>query len=183
MKEKLPGLFRPLMKFNVTAVMVIILMFSVFNVFSIVRTQQRQASLQTMALSQASQQIGDFIASAEQLGIVVQNDSQLMAYNLYNNRDLPHNIVWELEMLAPSVNSLSSLSIVYVDSLYPQINGVIYSSAGRFSYADYCRDELSGSLTENQLMEVVYAADHAHFVPQLSGNTRSLLYVTKMFER
>ena len=80
-------------------------------------------------------------------------------------------------MLAPSVNSLSSLSIVYVDSLYPQINGVIYSSAGRFSYADYCRDELSGSLTENQLMEVVYAADHAHFVPQLSGNTRSLLYV------
>ena len=177
MKEKLPGLFRPLMKFNVTAVMVIILMFSVFNVFSIVRTQQRQASLQTMALSQASQQIGDFIASAEQLGIVVQNDSQLMAYNLYNNRDLPHNIVWELEMLAPSVNSLSSLSIVYVDSLYPQINGVIYSSAGRFSYADYCRDELSGSLTENQLMEVVYAADHAHFVPQLSGNTRSLLYV------
>ena len=42
MKEKLPGLFRPLMKFNVTAVMVIILMFSVFNVFSIVRTQQRQ---------------------------------------------------------------------------------------------------------------------------------------------
>jgi len=73
MKEKLPGLFRPLMKFNVTAVMVIILMFSVFNVFSIVRTQQRQASLQTMALSQASQQIGDFIASAEQLGIVVQN--------------------------------------------------------------------------------------------------------------
>ena len=32
MKEKLPGLFRPLMKFNVTAVMVIILMFSVFNV-------------------------------------------------------------------------------------------------------------------------------------------------------
>ena len=133
MKEKLPGLFRPLMKFNVTAVMVIILMFSVFNVFSIVRTQQRQASLQTMALSQASQQIGDFIASAEQLGIVVQNDSQLMAYNLYNNRDLPHNIVWELEMLAPSVNSLSSLSIVYVDSLYPQINGVIYSSAGRFS--------------------------------------------------
>ena len=72
MKEKLPGLFRPLMKFNVTAVMVIILMFSVFNVFSIVRTQQRQASLQTMALSQASQQIGDFIASAEQLGIVVQ---------------------------------------------------------------------------------------------------------------
>lgn len=26
-------------------------------------------------------------------------------------------------------------------------------------------------------MEVVYAADHAHFVPQLSGNTRSLLYV------
>ena len=25
-------------------------------------------------------------------------------------------------------------------------------------------------------MEVVYAADHAHFVPQLSGNTRSLLY-------
>ena len=51
MKEKLPGLFpRPLMKFNVTAVMVIILMFSVFNVFSIVRTQQRQASLQTMAL-------------------------------------------------------------------------------------------------------------------------------------
>ena len=69
MKEKLPGLFRPLMKFNVTAVMVIILMFSVFNVFSIVRTQQRQASLQTMALSQASQQIGDFIASAEQLGI------------------------------------------------------------------------------------------------------------------
>ncbi|MEI3014583.1 MAG: hypothetical protein V8T36_07555 [Ruthenibacterium lactatiformans] len=38
MKEKLPGLFRPLMKFNVTAVMVIILMFSVFNVFSIVRT-------------------------------------------------------------------------------------------------------------------------------------------------
>ena len=44
MKEKLPGLFRPLMKFNVTAVMVIILMFSVFNVFSIVRTQQRQAS-------------------------------------------------------------------------------------------------------------------------------------------
>ena len=55
MKEKLPGLFRPLMKFNVTAVMVIILMFSVFNVFSIVRTQQRQASLQTMALSQASQ--------------------------------------------------------------------------------------------------------------------------------
>lgn len=33
MKEKLPGLFRPLMKFNVTAVMVIILMFSVFNVF------------------------------------------------------------------------------------------------------------------------------------------------------
>ena len=92
MKEKLPGLFRPLMKFNVTAVMVIILMFSVFNVFSIVRTQQRQASLQTMALSQASQQIGDFIASAEQLGIVVQNDSQLMAYNLYNNRDLPHNI-------------------------------------------------------------------------------------------
>ena len=108
MKEKLPGLFRPLMKFNVTAVMVIILMFSVFNVFSIVRTQQRQASLQTMALSQASQQIGDFIASAEQLGIVVQNDSQLMAYNLYNNRDLPHNIVWELEMLAPSVNSAAS---------------------------------------------------------------------------
>ena len=80
-------------------------------------------------------------------------------------------------MLAPSVNTLSSLSIVYVDSLYPQINGVIYSSAGRFSYADYCRDELSVSLTENQLMEVVYAADHAHFVPQLSGNTRSLLYV------
>mgnify|MGYP000573695158 CR=1 FL=1 len=35
MKEKLPGLFRPLTKFNVTAVMVIILMFSVFNVFSI----------------------------------------------------------------------------------------------------------------------------------------------------
>ena len=82
MKEKLPGLFRPLMKFNVTAVMVIILMFSVFNVFSIVRTQQRQASLQTMALSQASQQIGDFIASAEQLGIVVQNDSQLMAMTI-----------------------------------------------------------------------------------------------------
>ena len=54
MKEKLPGLFRPLMKFNVTAVMVIILMFSVFNVFSIVRTQQRQASLQTVSYTHLS---------------------------------------------------------------------------------------------------------------------------------
>lgn len=176
MKEKLPGLFRPLMKFNVAAVMIIILMFSVFNVFSIVRTQQRQASLQTMALSQASQQIEDFITSAGQLGIVIQNNSQLMAYNLYNNRDLPHNIVWEMEMLAPSINSLASLGIVYVDSLYPQINGVIYSSAGRFSYADYCRDELSGSLTEQQLTEVVSGVDRAHFVPQVTGS-KSLLYV------
>lgn len=177
MQEKLPKLFRPLLKFNVAAVMIIILLFSVFNVFSIMKAQRRQANLQAMALQQASQQIEDFIVSAEQLAIVIQSNSQLMAYNIYKNIDLPHNIVWEMEMLAPSVNSLSSLGIVYVDSLYPQINDVIYSSAGRFSFADYCRNELGGSLSQGQLREVVYGADTAHFVPQLTDNAKSLLYV------
>lgn len=176
MQKKLPKLFHPLMKFYVVAVAVIILMFSVLNVFFIIRTQKRQASLQTLALSQASQPIEDFITSSTQLGIVIQKNSQLMAYNLYKNRNLPHNTVWELEMLAPSVNSLSALSIVYVDSLYPQINDVIYSSAGKFSYDDYCRDQLDGSLTADQLKDIVYRTDSAHFV-ELPGNTQSLLYV------
>lgn len=177
MRKNLPDLFRSLMRFNISTVLIIILMFSVFNVFSIIRTQQRQASLQTMALRQASQQIEDFIASAEQLAIVIQNDPALMAYNIYKNRNLPHNIVWEMEMLVPSVNSLASLGIVYTDSMYPQINDVIYSSAGRFSYSDYCRNQLGGCLTQEELELIVCNADRACFIPQFENNTNSLLYV------
>mgnify|MGYP003376725723 FL=1 len=137
MKEALPKLFRPLMQFNIIAMMVIVMMFSVFNVFSIVKTQQRQRSLQALALQQASSQMEDFLSSAEHLGVVIQGNSSLMAHSLYKNMELPHNIVRELEMLAPSINSLSSLSIVYINSSYPQVNDIIYSSSGRYSYKDY----------------------------------------------
>ena len=80
MKEALPKLFRPLMQFNIIAMMVIVMMFSVFNVFSIVKTQQRQRSLQALALQQASSQMEDFLSSAEHLGVVIQWNSSLMAH-------------------------------------------------------------------------------------------------------
>ena len=177
MKEALPKLFRPLMQFNIIAMMVIVMMFSVFNVFSIVKTQQRQRSLQALALQQASSQMEDFLSSAEHLGVVIQGNSSLMAHSLYKNMELPHNIVRELEMLAPSINSLSSLSIVYINSSYPQVNDIIYSSSGRYSYKDYCQIELNGSMGETQLKETIVSASSPGFVLPRSGKPGILLYI------
>ena len=177
MKETLPKLFRSMMKFNIITMMIIVFLFSAFNVFSIVRIQQRQKSLQIMALQQASSQIDNFISSAEQLGVVIQNNSSLMAYNLYKNRHLPHNIVQELEMLTPSINGLSSLGIVYVNSFYSQINNQIYSSSGRFNYSNYCLLELNSAISETQLQEIVTQVEDSHFITLRSNGSTVLLYV------
>lgn len=133
--------------------------------------------MQTMALAQASQQLDNFIDATEQLGLAIQKDTQLLPYNISKWQELPHNIVWELEPFSPSINSLTSLGIVYTASSYPQINNKIYASSGIYSIARYAQTECNGYINEDILTDLLTNSETHGFIKELTSNNSCLLYV------
>ncbi len=175
-KTKLPRMLHPLMKFSTIILLGVILLFSVFNVYSIISTQRRRHDLQNMALANACLPIEDFIISTIRIGNVIRSDTQLMAFTVYQNYRFPHNIVAEIRKISAASNALCSLGIVYVNSPYSEINNTIYSDAGCFSYAGYAANELCGSYAPELLRSVIYRNEPAHFVPSSERHPSVLLY-------
>ena len=178
--KHLPRVFQPILRFSIILFSTTILLFGVLNVQATIRSQQEIRQMQLLTLKQSCQNLESFLYGVKRLGLIFQSNSNLSALNVYNNYRYPHNIVYELSLFKPYINSLKSLGFVYTTSPYEIINDTIYTDAGVYSGERYLSLQCESNTSYEAFRTVLLNTTEAGFLRNDSFSSDYLLYILPM---
>ena len=158
------------------------LFFSAINIQSIYKIHSQLEESYLAMGNQAASYLETNLYEINRLAELISKDYKFTPYFIMENVGYPHNITYEINKLKSYRNILSSVGIVYRNSVFDELNFKIFTSNGTYSIDRYCDIECGGKIDRRTFTGAIRNVDSPMFLTNHSsvngsGAETKLIYV------